>query len=426
MGEGSDFFRIGRMVQPRISFTCREFFRGCFRSIGSGVHGGDDGLSESPPGGRNRFCRADNDAAGAIVTILAAPSNGWVKVKTASGTEGYCSAEYLSANAASDSSGGSSSAGTVTVAITTANLKLRTGPAVSYTALLTMPQGTKLTVTDNSNSGWAKVKTADGKEGWCSKEFLTITTEAGSSGSSSSAPSSSSSPASSSAASSSVSSSSSSGSPLEPKPDPSDPSAETKTTATTTANLKLRTGPGTNYDMILILASGTELTVTDNSNAGWAKVKTASGKEGWCSKEYLNIVTTGGGSSGSSGGSSGGGSSAPAAPSAYPLPKGQETSKSLGVFNYDMTYAVTLTAQDGADIYYEIAEGKDKAPVPTTKSKKFETYQYGQIEITQPTASADGPVTKTYKRQGDRGEERQNQQCCKLKLRCYQHSAPRA
>ena len=98
----------------------------------------------------------------------------------------------------------------------------------------------------------------------------------------------------------------------------------------------------------------------------------------------------------SSGGSSGGGSSAPAAPSAYPLPKGQETSKSLGVFNYDMTYAVTLTAQDGADIYYEIAEGKDKAPVPTTKSKKFETYQYGQIEITQPTASADGPVTKTY------------------------------
>ena len=61
-----------------------------------------------------------------------------------------------------------------------------------------------------------------------------------------------------------------------------------------------------------------------------------------------------------------------------------------------MTYAVTLTAQDGADIYYEIAEGKDKAPVPTTKSKKFETYQYGQIEITQPTASKEGPVTKIY------------------------------
>lgn len=109
------------------------------------------------------------------------------------------------------------------------------------------------------------------------------------------------------------------------------------------------------------------------------------------------LVTSGSTSTGgSTGGSSGGGSSAPAAPSAYPRPKGQETSKSLGVFNYDMTYFVTLTAQDGADIYYEIAEGADKAAVPTTASKKFETYQYRQIEITQPTASADGPVTKTY------------------------------
>ena len=47
-----------------------------------------------------------------------------------------------------------------------------------------------------------------------------------------------------------------------------------------------------------------------------------------------------------------------------------------------MTYFVTLTAQDGADIYYEIAEGADKAAVPTTASKKFDTYQYRQIEIT--------------------------------------------
>ena len=107
-------------------------------------------------------------------------------------------------------------------------------------------------------------------------------------------------------------------------------------------------------------------------------------------------TSTGGSTGGSSGGSSGGGSSAPAAPSAYPLPNGQETSKSLGVFNYDMTYFVTLTAQDGADIYYEVAEGADKAAVPTTASKKFETYQYRQIEITQPTASAEGPVIKTY------------------------------
>ena len=61
-----------------------------------------------------------------------------------------------------------------------------------------------------------------------------------------------------------------------------------------------------------------------------------------------------------------------------------------------MTYYVTLTAQEGADIYYEIAEGADAAPNPTSNSKKFETYQYRQVAIEQPEASKDGPVTKTY------------------------------
>lgn len=106
-------------------------------------------------------------------------------------------------------------------------------------------------------------------------------------------------------------------------------------------------------------------------------------------------VQSSGTSGGSSGGSSGG-ASRPAAPGAYPLPKGQETSKSLGVFDYDMTYYVTLTAQDGADIYYEIAEGENAAPAPTAASPKFETYQYRQVMIEQPAASADGPVSRIY------------------------------
>lgn len=153
--------------------------------------------------------------------------------------------------------------------------------------------------------------------------------------------------------------------------------------------------------IVIVKASGVTLnkaklsgTVILGGKAGEVK---ATGCEitGKVVKIHNSTLTTGS-TDGSSGGSSGGSSSTPAAPSAYPLPKGQETSKSLGVFNYDMTYFVTLSAQDGADIYYEIAEGADKAAVPTTASKKFDTYQYRQIEITQPTASAKGPVTKTY------------------------------
>ncbi len=218
---------------------------------------------------------------GTSLTVLST-SGEWARVRTSSGVEGYCSLEYLqlesSSSSSASSSGGSSSAGgvTVTVATTNANLKLRTGPGVTYFAIVTMPQGTRLTVLDNSNSGWAQVRMADGRTGWSSKEYLDFSTET--------APPSSS---------SSTASSSSPGTPLEPSP----PSSGSSTTAVTTANLKLRTGPGTSYDMILILANGVKVDVTDNSNPGWAKVRTASGKEGWCSKDYLRITTTGGGTS---------------------------------------------------------------------------------------------------------------------------------
>ena len=89
----------------------------------------------------------------------------------------------------------------------------------------------------------------------------------------------------------------------------------------------------------------------------------------------------------------------PAAPDAYPLPKGQETSKSLGVFDYDMTYYVTLTAENGADIYYEIAEGADAAPDPTEASTKFGTYQYKQIMIEQPTSDSSTAAEKNQRRE---------------------------
>lgn len=60
---------------------------------------------------------------------------------------------------------------------------------------------------------------------------------------------------------------------------------------------------------------------------------------------------------------------------------------------------VTLTAQSGADIYYEIAEGADKAAAPTTASTKFETYRYKQIMIEQPTSDASTAAEKNQKRE---------------------------
>ena len=83
-------------------------------------------------------------------------------------------------------------------------------------------------------------------------------------------------------------------------------------TAVTQDYLNLRTGPGTNYDRVLTLAQGVSVSVLDNSNAEWVKVRTTSGQEGYCSRQYLTI------SGSSSGGNTGSSSSGPAGRSSRP------------------------------------------------------------------------------------------------------------
>ena len=54
------------------------------------------------------------------------------------------------------------------------NLNLREGAGPSYAIIKTMQQGDTVTVIDNSHPTWARVRTADGTVGCCSKEFLDI------------------------------------------------------------------------------------------------------------------------------------------------------------------------------------------------------------------------------------------------------------
>lgn len=53
---------------------------------------------------------------------------------------------------------------------TTANLNLRNGPGTSYSKLVTIPKGTKITVTDSSGN-WRKT-TYSNKTGWCNVKYL--------------------------------------------------------------------------------------------------------------------------------------------------------------------------------------------------------------------------------------------------------------
>ena len=121
------------------------------------------------------------------------------------------------------------------------------------------PQET-VTVTDNSHATWAKIKTSDGTEGYCMKQYLTIqasTTGTGSETGNSNGD-------------------------------------QTITGATVTADaLRLRSGPGTQYDQVAMLLKGATLTVLDTSNTEWTKVQTTNNLTGYVSNEYIQFLYNG-------------------------------------------------------------------------------------------------------------------------------------
>lgn len=202
------------------------------------------------------------------LTILDDSDAQWAKVKTVNGKIGYCSKQYLSKSGGSGGiatpSPSSSGGGKGAKATVTDSLRLRKSASASGNIITVMAKGTSVTVLDNSNSQWVKVQMPNGTQGWCSRSYLSI------SGSPSSQPASSG-------------------------------TATSGATAKTTDFLKLREGASTSTKAILTLSKGALLFVLDNSNSQWVKVRTQSGQQGWCSRQYLNISgNTGSGTASSS------------------------------------------------------------------------------------------------------------------------------
>ncbi len=69
---------------------------------------------------------------------------------------------------------------------TTDYLNLREGAGVDKKVILTLSKGVTVTVLDSSDATWVKVQTSGGKQGYCSKQYLSISGTASNSGSSSS------------------------------------------------------------------------------------------------------------------------------------------------------------------------------------------------------------------------------------------------
>ena len=211
---------------------------------------------------------------GITLKVLDNSNAQWAKVQAPNGTVGYCSKQYLNMTASTGTPTTPSTpatpntttpASTTTMTgTTTSSLNVRSGAGTSFGVIATLANGASVTVLDNSNTVWAKIKTADGKQGYCSKQYLKIVTSTGTTTT-----------------------------PATPTtPNTTTPASTTTMTGTTTSSLNVRSGAGTSFSVVTTLAKGSSVTVVDNSNATWPKIKTADGKQGYCSKEFLTISST--------------------------------------------------------------------------------------------------------------------------------------
>lgn len=123
-------------------------------------------------------------------------------------------------------------------ASTTDYLNMRKGAGMSYSVIKVIPKNTSVRVL-SASSGWLKVRTSDGSEGYCSTDYLDITTN-----------------------------------------------------AKTTDYLNLRKGAGTNYSIIKTIAPDVTVDVLKIINSSWAYIKLSDGTNGYVCTDYISYITS--------------------------------------------------------------------------------------------------------------------------------------
>lgn len=124
-------------------------------------------------------------------------------------------------------------------ASTTDYLNLRKGAGMGYSVIKVIPVNQTVTVVDKSNKDWIKVKLSDGTTGYCSADYLNITTN-----------------------------------------------------AKTTDYLNLRKGAGTNYSVIKTLNPNVTVDIIKFAGSSWANVKLSDGTTGYVCTDYVDYISS--------------------------------------------------------------------------------------------------------------------------------------
>jgi LysM repeat protein/SH3-like domain-containing protein len=122
---------------------------------------------------------------GAQVTLLGRDSfGGWLKVRLASGQEGWVGSAYIASSTVFSTLPVVSGPvvipppeGGATGVVATYGLNLRTGPGTSYPVIVALSQGMTVPVSHrNSDGTWVRLTLPGGTVGWVSAPYLTLST----------------------------------------------------------------------------------------------------------------------------------------------------------------------------------------------------------------------------------------------------------
>lgn len=169
-------------------------------------------------------------------------TNGWYKIKTSSGKEGWGSSNYILKSSPNDNSNGSNTSG-VKKRVSINSLNMRSGAGTSYRSIATLNKGTVLDVV-SQGSGWTKVK-YEGRLGYVSSEYL-----------------------------------------QDIKPEATTQGLK----EVTTSSLNVRSGANISYSVVGKLKNGEKIKVISESNE-WAKIE-YKGKIAYTSSRYLKNASS--------------------------------------------------------------------------------------------------------------------------------------
>ena len=185
--------------------------------------------------------------------------------------------------------------------ITGDGLQVRVGPGTTYEVIASLAEGDEVSVLGRDEMGdWVKVGLDSGEEGWVAAEFVDVggglkavpvlTPEPSATPTTEPTPTAVPSPTVPPEATAA------------PTPVPTVPPEATAAptpvltvtvpipSRTTAGGLRMRSGPGTDYGVLLLLAEGQEVNVLGRDEAGeWLKINLDSGEEGWVTAEFVDV-----------------------------------------------------------------------------------------------------------------------------------------